>query len=165
MSGLSVRSVPNILSILRMALSPALLLLTDNIPLFVCAYIGIGLSDILDGFIARKFRAETNLGAKLDSIADAVFFITLLLVLSTWFTAVLMAYRGFIIAIIAVRLGNILITKIKFKKIIFIHTVANKLSGFLVFTMPLVLLYTKNPFYIKAVLIFLIASAANLRDF
>lgn len=125
MSGLSVRSVPNILSILRMALSPALLLLTDNIPLFVCAYIGIGLSDILDGFIARKFRAETNLGAKLDSIADAVFFITLLLVLSTWFTAVLMAYRGFIIAIIAVRLGNILITKIKFKKIIFIHTVAN----------------------------------------
>ena len=53
MSGLSVRSVPNILSILRMALSPALLLLTDNIPLFVCAYIGIGLSDILDGLNLR----------------------------------------------------------------------------------------------------------------
>ena len=41
--------------------------------LFWIFYLGSGLTDILDGFLARKLHQESAFGAKLDSIADFVF--------------------------------------------------------------------------------------------
>ena len=70
-----MKNIPNTLSLIRMALS-VILLFINNRFIFLTIYLICGLSDVLDGYIARRYRLETNLGAKLDSLADFIFFIT-----------------------------------------------------------------------------------------
>ena len=49
--------------------------------LFWILYIVCGISDILDGFIARSMKQESEFGAKLDSIADIIFISSVTIVL------------------------------------------------------------------------------------
>jgi len=46
---------------------------------FLILYVICGLSDVLDGIIARKTNTTSNFGAKLDTIADFIF-VTILLI-------------------------------------------------------------------------------------
>ncbi|WP_330625941.1 CDP-alcohol phosphatidyltransferase family protein, partial [Clostridioides difficile] len=58
----------------------ALLMLSStfcSLPFWIC-YFWCGISDILDGLIARKLRQQSGIGAKLDSIADFIFAVTIL---------------------------------------------------------------------------------------
>ncbi|MTI65485.1 MAG: CDP-alcohol phosphatidyltransferase family protein [Firmicutes bacterium] len=48
--------IPNIISVLRIICSALLILFINNRVGFVFLYFVIGLTDILDGFIARKFK-------------------------------------------------------------------------------------------------------------
>ena len=65
-------TVPNLLSLLRIALvAPFLLALLRGEPRTALAVIVVaGVSDALDGFIARFFHQQSQLGAYLDPIAD-----------------------------------------------------------------------------------------------
>lgn len=40
---------------------------------FFAVYLVYGITDIADGFLARKFNIQNDLGAKLDGVADIVF--------------------------------------------------------------------------------------------
>lgn len=61
---------PNLLSLSRLLLSPLLLFLQEELlPLF---FLTLALSDALDGFLARKLKAQTELGKVLDPLADKV---------------------------------------------------------------------------------------------
>lgn len=68
-----LKNTANILSISRIMLLPALFFTYGNALLFTLIYLACGLSDVLDGYIARKTKSESTLGAKLDSIADLGF--------------------------------------------------------------------------------------------
>lgn len=70
--------VPNLLSALRIALMPAVLLtaLGGSKPWFTGLLIGALLTDAFDGYLARKLKAESELGRKLDSFADYLVMIT-----------------------------------------------------------------------------------------
>jgi cardiolipin synthase len=69
-----VRHLPNLLTAARLALTPYLFWLMVRreyrtiIPLFIL----IGITDVADGFLARRFAASSRLGAYLDPIADKV---------------------------------------------------------------------------------------------
>ena len=63
-------TMANALSVLRIILSVALLAPPALSPAFLVLYAAAGLTDMLDGFVARSTKTETELGAKLDSIAD-----------------------------------------------------------------------------------------------
>lgn len=70
-----VYSEPNIVTLLRLVLSMVffILAITENRETY--NFIGLGvhwLGDVLDGFLARRFRQETILGAEIDIIADRV---------------------------------------------------------------------------------------------
>jgi cardiolipin synthase (CMP-forming) len=67
-----VKHVPNILTIVRLALTPFLfyILWQHQYSLVIELFIAIALTDIADGFIARHFNAKSALGAILDPIAD-----------------------------------------------------------------------------------------------
>lgn len=78
------KHVPNILTIIRFFLVPIILylLLSNN---YILAFIFLtisGLTDILDGFIARKFDLITNFGKLMDPLADKVTQISILSVLA-----------------------------------------------------------------------------------
>ena len=69
----------NAITIFRMAAGIALLFCPAFSPAFYVFYIMAGLSDMLDGFVARKTNTASRFGARLDTIADYVFVIVSLI--------------------------------------------------------------------------------------
>lgn len=68
----NIYNLPNFISAYRMAMFPVILFFAINnylnyFTIFVCINL---VTDILDGWIARRFNLETKLGAQLDSLAD-----------------------------------------------------------------------------------------------
>ena len=127
-----MKHLPNILSSLRIVGAVALLL--SNVPgiLFWMLYIVCGISDIADGWLARKLKCVTKRGALLDSVADICFVaccawkLLPILELPQW----LWLWAGVIVAIKAV---NQFSTLVMYGHCCFPHTTANKWSGFLLF--------------------------------
>ena len=127
---------PNILSALRIAGSIGLLFCDVKGWPFWVLYTLCGVSDIADGWLARKLHAETKAGAFLDSVADIAFVaccaIRLLpmLELPTW----LWIWAG---VIVFIKLVNQVSALVVYKRFCFPHTTANKLTGLLLFlTVP-----------------------------
>jgi cardiolipin synthase len=72
---LSAINVPTTLTVLRVVLAPglALFLLDRHLVLALVAYLIAALSDVADGWLARRWRQETKLGSVLDPLVDIVF--------------------------------------------------------------------------------------------
>lgn len=70
-------NIPNALSILRILSVPVLIYLaiSHHEKAYFVLWILAVASDALDGWIARTFRLQTPLGAKLDSTADSLFYL------------------------------------------------------------------------------------------
>ena len=64
---------------MRIVLSFVLLILPTSSNRFLVTYTIIGLTDVLDGWLARKTGTASEFGAKLDSIADLLFYGILML--------------------------------------------------------------------------------------
>lgn len=122
--------LPNLLSGLRIVLALVLPPLAESPGLFAATYVLCGITDIADGYIARKYNAATTLGAKLDSLADVIFWAIVLaiLFLRTGILSDRLVLTGALVVIL-VRAANFLITKIKFKQWGMLHSYGNKASG------------------------------------
>ena len=153
-----MKNIPNILSICRIFLSLLLLLLKPlGIPFFII-YIICGISDFLDGFIARKYKVTTKLGARLDSIADFVMFMIIIIVIYPLITSSGII-KVSIFGIIIIRVIATTIAFIKYKSFAMIHTYGNKITGFLVLLIPVFLLLQITDKIILLVCIIAILSA------
>lgn len=75
--------IPNILTVTRLVFSPIIIILgiTKLYKVAVILAIIAAITDFFDGKLARKWNTVTDLGAKLDSISDKVFSISLLVFL------------------------------------------------------------------------------------
>ena len=131
-----MKHLPNIITALRIVGSIGLLFC--NVPgwQFWTLYAICGISDMVDGWLARILHVQSKTGSVLDSIADLVFVaccaIKLLPILSipSW----LWIWAGIIVII---KIVNLISSLIIFKKFYLTHTIANKLTGFLLFlTVP-----------------------------
>ena len=99
---------------------------------FWVLYLIAGLTDMLDGFLARRWRVESEFGDRLDSLADFVFVIAVGYKLFPYLklpTALWMMI-GLIALLKTVNAISLYMVK---HKIEFPHTKANKLTGFLLF--------------------------------
>ena len=65
-------NVPNFITVVRILITPlfVIFLLRDMFPIAILIFSIAGISDGLDGFIARCFNQRTELGAYLDPVAD-----------------------------------------------------------------------------------------------
>ena len=122
----------------RIAAGIALLFCPVFSPAFYVFYIAAGLSDMLDGFVARKTDTVSRLGARLDTMADFVFVVVCLIKLLPILRipAWLYAWIG-IIALIKV--VNIISGFAVQKRFVTVHSVMNKATGALLFLLPLTL--------------------------
>lgn len=77
-------NIPNILTVIRFLLIPvfAHYLYIENFAVAVFIFVLAGITDIMDGFIARKFHLITNWGKLADPLADKLIQITALILLS-----------------------------------------------------------------------------------
>ena len=99
---------------------------------FWVLYLIAGLTDILDGFLARRWGVEGKFGARLDSLADFVFVLAIGYKLFPWLK--LPAALWIMIGLIAlVKASNAVSAYIVKHKMVFLHTKANKLTGGLLF--------------------------------
>ncbi len=127
--------IANALTVLRIVLSMMLPFLKPLQTAFLLLYAVCGATDVLDGYIARKTHSQSNLGAKLDSIADLV----LMAALTVSLYPVIRLPAGavvWILAIAAIRLAAALVSWSKHKAFASLHTWGNKLTGLLIFLFP-----------------------------
>jgi beta-lactamase class A/phosphatidylglycerophosphate synthase len=124
--------LPNIITLLRIAGSLGLLLFDVTSVAFWIIYALCGISDIVDGWLARKLKCVTKKGALLDSMADICFVaccvwkLLPILDLPQW----LWLWAGVIVAIKVVNQISVLVM---YGHCCFPHTKANKATGFLLF--------------------------------
>ena len=127
------RYAANILTGLRIALSLLLLaFLDDKLTCFVL-FTTAGITDVLDGMIARRTDTASRFGARLDSFADMVMFGVMVACAIVWAGNRLWALAPYLIAVAGIRFANLIIAVCRFRQFAAIHTWGNKLTGILVF--------------------------------
>ena len=141
--------LPNDISAFRIAGSIGLLFCNVSGWPFWTLYVLCGFSDMADGWLARKLHAETEAGAIWDSVADIVFVsccVTRLLPVLE-IPAWLWIWAG---AIVIIKMVNQISALFVCKRFCFLHTVANKLTGLLLFLTVPALFWSMIPIAIVA---------------
>ena len=99
---------------------------------FWVLYVIAGLTDMLDGFLARRWGMESKFGARLDSLSDFVFVLVVGYKLFPYLK--MPATLWMMIGLIAlVKTVNAICSYVVRHRIDYLHTKANKLTGFLLF--------------------------------
>lgn len=130
--------VANIITSVRIICSIALLFCPVLSVAFYVLYAIAGLTDMIDGTIARKMGTVSELGSKLDTIADFILVAVCLIKLIPIFSIEIWMYIW--ILIIAVIKGvNIVSGFVVLKKLVSVHSIMNKITGVLLFELPLTL--------------------------
>ncbi len=135
-----MKYVPNVLSFVRILLSAALIFTKTFSMMFVILYVVAGFTDMIDGAIARKFNACSEFGSRLDSVGDFIFvavcipkfFCALEIPFWTWICIFVIAF---------IKISNLVFSRIKYQKFLMLHTIPNKITGFVLFLFPLILLF------------------------
>ena len=103
---------------------------------FYIVYTLCGFSDMIDGTIARKTNSTSELGSKIDTVADLAFVtVSLIKILPAIHIPGWLWIWGGVIAII--KIGNIIWGYVTKKQFISLHTIINKITGLLLFLLPL----------------------------
>ena len=130
-----MKNVPNIITAFRILISVILLFLKPFGFWFWIMYSACGLSDILDGYIARKTGSASKLGAILDSIADIAFICAAVVVILPRIS-VSIGIWIWIILIFAVRIVSLFVAYLKYRAFAPLHTYLNKATGLILFCSP-----------------------------
>ena len=140
MSRRNKSNMTNIITGIRIVCSIAILFLPALSPAFYVLYIIAGISDMADGAVARKTGTVSEFGSKLDTAADFILFavcmIKLLPIIDIPIWLII-----WIIVIAIIRAVNLVSGYVMRKEIIVLHTTANKVTGILLFVLPLTLAF------------------------
>jgi len=128
----------NAITICRIIISIVMLFFPAFSPAFYCSYLLAGITDVLDGFVARKTDTVSTFGSKLDTAADIVFVAAVIIKCAP--TVELPAWLIIWFAAIAIiKIANIVYGFLKYGELISVHSVLNKITGGLLFVLPLTL--------------------------
>ena len=154
--------IPNIITLSRILMAVALPFVQFAPAVFWTLYLVCGLSDVLDGAVARSTGTVSRLGERLDTIADIIF-------VAVWMVLFIPAinvgrwlwiWTGIIAFIKVVNVISGLAMK---KGFVVKHTLANKATGILLFLLHMAVLWEviKVPYI---VLVYLLATFAAVQE-
>lgn len=133
-------NVADIITLIRMMGTTALVFLRPLSPAFLGVYSLTGLTDVLDGWIARKTKTASDFGARLDSMADLFFYAVMLFRVYPLLWNTLPGDIWYVVAaILILRITAYLTAMVKYRQFASLHTYLNKLTGGLLFFVPFVL--------------------------
>jgi phosphatidylglycerophosphate synthase len=133
---------------------------------FLIAYIIIGSTDFFDGLIARKFKMVTRLGKMLDSIADIPFYISNAFFLYRLYPEYLEPNFPILIVFFIVFFTSFIISYIKTKKLIMMHTSLLRYNAVLVYFLIISSYFMNTSIFVAIVLmIFIVAFIEEIMIF
>ena len=142
--------IANIITGSRITFSLPLLFIPLSSAWFYILYLFCGFTDMIDGAIARKTGAVSKFGARLDTVADFVFmFVCSIKILPLMHIPVWLWVWIIIVALI--KIFNIALVFIHKKKLISIHSVLNKTTGFALFLLPLSLTFVETTYSVATI--------------
>ena len=127
-------NLPNLITGFRLAVAPglAVLALDGRAELFLYLFLALEATDLLDGLLARLLDQRTELGARLDSIADLVMYSLLLGGLAVLEGEVLLGEWAWIALVPVTCAASWIASLAKFGQMPSYHTVTARVSYFLV---------------------------------
>ncbi len=131
-------NLANAITTVRIMCSAAILFCKALTPTFFALYVAAGVSDIADGWVARRTNTASEFGSKFDTAADIVFVVVCLIKLvpvvsiPVW----LIVWTG---AIACIKIFNIVSVYAEKRQFAAVHSAMNKTAGALLFALPLTL--------------------------
>ena len=137
-----MKHLANILTIFRIFGSILLLFFPAFSLDFYITYLLCGFSDMVDGTIARKTNSTSKVGSQLDTIADLIFvMVSLFKLLPVIHVPQWLWIWGGVIAVI--KISNVIWGSVSKKQFISLHTIMNKVTGLLLFLLPLTISFVE----------------------
>ena len=155
------KHIANIITVSRIIFSLPLLFIHLSSVWFYVIYIFCGISDMIDGSAARKTGAVSKFGAGLDTVSDFVFMLVCCIKILPQVSIPVWLWL-WIIVIALTKTFNMAVVLIRKKKLILVHSVLNKITGFALFLLPLTLAFANVTYSVAAICI--LATAAVMQE-
>lgn len=141
-------NVPNVVSIFRLFMLPVMVFFAYKKyhGLFICLYVISCLTDILDGYLARKLNQKTELGALLDSIADFLMLLAVIVGMYLLWPEMIRKEIVFISIIFLSEIVSNIVGLLKFHRTNCFHTWSGKTVYFLLNVSILVMMISQSHF-------------------
>ena len=154
-------TIPNLLSIFRIAAAPFLILVgwLGSSKLFFVLFAMMLLSDALDGYIARKLHQTSELGAKLDSIGDISTYLSVPFAVWWLWPEIILEEFPYIIAAIIIYVSPAFFSLAKFGELASYHTWITKISAVLMSAGLILMLASGNALVFHIAVFFLLIEA------
>ena len=155
------KHIANIITSCRILGSILLLLFPAFSVAFCIIYLLCGFSDIIDGTIARKTNSAGKFGSKLDTVADLIFVAVSLFK----FVPTIHIPRWlwiWVCAIAFIKISNIIWGYVSKKQFISLHTIMNKVTGLLLFLLPLTISFVELKY--TAIVVCFIATLSAIQE-
>ena len=151
----------NIITGFRVLISIALLFCPVFSPVFYMLYLIAGLSDMIDGTIARRMNTVSGFGARFDTAADFVFVVVCLIKLLSVINMPIWLWV-WIVMIALIKILYIISGYIVQRKLVAVHSVMNKVTGVLLFILPLT--FSIIPLIYSAIPVCAVATFAAVQE-
>ena len=155
------KHIANIITSCRIFGSILLLFFPTFSLAFYITYLICGFSDMIDGTIARKTNSISKFGSRLDTVADLIFVVVSLfkLVPAIHIPGWLWIWGG---VIAAIKISNIILGYVAEKQFVALHTVMNKITGLLLFLLPLTVSFVELKY--TAVVVCFLATLSAIQE-
>lgn len=151
----------NIITGCRILCSVLLLFFPTLSTWFYVLYIIGGFTDIIDGTVARKTDTVSELGSKLDTIADFAFVVACLIKLLPVIEVALWLWI-WIVVIAVIKIINVASGFLCQNKFVAEHTIMNKVTGLLLFLLPMTLAFIELKY--SAIIVCAVATFAAIQE-
>ena len=128
---------------------------------FYVLYLLCGLTDMVDGTIARTTHTDSEFGAKLDSVADFIFVVISLVKLLPVIHIPRWLWIWILVSAI-IKIINVISGFICKRRLMVEHTIMNKVTGFMLFILPLTFVFIELKY--SAVVVCTIATFAAIQE-
>ena len=126
-------TIPNLITLYRLLMVPVILYfaVSGREKLFAIFLVINLISDIIDGYIARRFKMESEIGAKLDSFADNFNYVLAIIGFFIFKMDDLRPHFVSLIIFISMLLLTVIVPLIKFGKFPSFHLYVTKIGGYI----------------------------------
>ena len=152
----NIYSIPNLLSLLRLALVPVLIIAVclKETNLFLLLLAISLLSDMLDGYFARKLQQVTEFGARLDSWADMATYAMMIIGIFYIWPVIFVEQLYFLIAATLSYVLPVIIALARFRSFPSYHTWGAKIAAVLIAPAFYLLVLADNQLFFRLVIVF-----------